>query len=100
MESDEFPKATFKGEIENIADIDFSKKGTYTANITGKLTIHGVTKEIKTTATFKVNGDEVLGESKIRVNPEDYGIEIPGVVREKIAKELEVSLKMNFKVKK
>jgi len=100
MESDDFPKATFKGKIENVADIDFSKKGTYTANITGMLTIHGVTKEIKTTATFTVNGDEVLGESKIMVNPEDYGIEIPGVVREKIAKELEVSLKMNFKEKR
>lgn len=99
MESDDFPKATFKGEIENVGEIDFSKKGTYTTNISGSLTIHGVTKEITTKATFKVDGDEVFGESKIMVNPEDYGIEIPGVVREKIAKELEVSLKMNFKLK-
>jgi len=100
MESDEFPKATFKGKIENIGEIDFSKKGTYTTNITGSLTIHGVTKEITTEATFQVSGEEVLGESKIMVNPEDYGIEIPGVVREKIAKELEITLEMNFKEKK
>lgn len=100
MESDEFPKATFKGVIENVGEIGFSKNGTYSPSITGKLTIHGVTKEIKTTATFTVKGDVIGGESKIKVNPEDYGIEIPGIMREKIAKELEVSMKMDFKEKK
>lgn len=100
VESDKFPKSTFKGMIENVKDIDFSKDGTYTANIKGKLTIHGVTKEITTQATFTVKGGAVVGEAKIKVNPEDYDIEIPGVVREKIAKELEVTMKMDFKEKK
>lgn len=100
VESDKFPKSTFKGMIENVKDIDFTKDGTYTANIKGKLTIHGVTKEISTQATFTVKGGTILGEAKIKVNPEDYEIEIPGVVREKIAKELEVTISMDFKEKK
>jgi len=100
VESDKFPKATFKGAIDGASEIDFSKNGTHTASVKGKLTIHGVTQEITTTVTFTIKGDVVTGETKIKVNPEDYGIEIPGVVREKIAKELEITIVMNFKEKK
>ncbi len=100
VESDQFPKATFKGVIEGVNEIDFTKDGEYTVTINGKLTIHGVTQEISTQATFTMKDGVVKGESKIKVNPENYEIEIPGVVREKIAKELEVTIVMNFKEKK
>jgi polyisoprenoid-binding protein YceI len=100
VESAKFPKSTFKGVIVDASNLDFSKNGTFTAKITGKLTIHGVTNEVTTSATFTVKNGVITGEAKINVNPEDYGIEIPGVVREKIAKELEVSMKMDFKEKK
>ena len=99
VESDMFPKATFKGTIDKVLEIDFAKNGTYSATIEGKLTFHGVTQEITTIATFTVDGAAVTGEAKIKINPEDYKIEIPGVVREKISKELEVSMVMNFKEK-
>ena len=100
VESDVFPKATFKGVIDGVSEIDFAKDGTHSANISGKLTFHGVSQEISTTATFTIKGDVVNGETKMNINPEDYKIEIPGVVREKIAKELEVNISMNFKEKK
>lgn len=100
VESDQFPKSTFKGKIINISDIDFSKNGEYKAEIEGSLTIHGTTKQIKATSIFTVKDGKVIGKSVIKVNPEDYKIEIPGVVREKIAKELEVTLVMNFEEKK
>ncbi|MGB0390954.1 MAG: YceI family protein [Salibacteraceae bacterium] len=100
VESDEFPKSTFKGKIVDMASINLKKDGEYSSKVTGNLTIHGVTKEISTMATFKVKGEKVIGMAKIPVNPEDYKIEIPGVVREKIAKELEVSITMNFVEKK
>ena len=100
VESDQFPKATVKGAIENASEINFAKNGTHSATIKGKLTIHGVSQEISTEATFAIKGDVITGEAKIKVNPEDYKIEIPSVVREKIAKELEVNISMNFKEKK
>jgi len=59
-----------------------------------------VTNDVVTTATFTVKNGVVTGEAKINVNPEDYKIEIPGVVREKIAKELTVSMNLDFKEKK
>ncbi len=100
VESDQFPNATFSGKIENITSIDFQTNGTYQSSVIGKLTIHGVTKEIQAQATFAVNGQKIEGVSEIMVNPEDYKIEIPSIVREKIAQELKVSMKMNFTEKK
>lgn len=100
VESDEFPKSTFKGHIVEVSKIDLKKEGNYLSEIKGKLTIHGVTKEINTQAQFTVKGEQVIGEAKINVNPEDYGIEIPGVVREKIAKELSIDVLMKFEEKK
>lgn len=100
VESDEFPKSTFKGTIKDVESINFKKDGEYNSEVVGKLTIHGVTKEVSTMATFTVKDGKVMGIAKIQVNPEDYKIEIPGVVREKIAKELEVTMKMDFVEKK
>jgi len=42
MESDKIPKATFKGSITNKAAINFAKDGEYKAEVSGKMTIHGV----------------------------------------------------------
>lgn len=100
MESTKFPKSTFSGKIQNIGEIDFSKDGVYPVVIVGKLTMHGVTKEVTVKGTFTIKNGEVLGEAKMMINPEDYKVTIPDLVREKIAKELEVTVKMNFKEKK
>src|SRR5689334_2764556 len=52
VESDKFPKAVFKGTIADASSIDKSKDGTYPVKISGKLTLHGVTKDIETTGSF------------------------------------------------
>ena len=96
MESDEFPRSSFDGMIEDIAKINFGKDGTYTSNVKGKLTIKDVTKEVSTTATFTVKGENVNGKAKFNVNPEDYNIDIPDVVRDKIAKELEITVDIDY----
>jgi len=56
VESDKYPKAEFKGTISNNSTINYSKDGNYPAKVKGKLTIHGVTKDVETTGTFKING--------------------------------------------
>lgn len=96
MESSTFPKATFKGQITNLGSIDFSKDGTYEANIKGDMTIHGVTQAIETTGQFVVNGEQLSGTSNFVVLVADYGIEIPAVVKENIAKEVEIKVNCNY----
>ncbi|HTD41884.1 MAG TPA: YceI family protein, partial [Mucilaginibacter sp.] len=49
MESDKFPKATFKGKIQEHPDL--SKDGSYPVTVTGDLQVHGVTQ----TRTIKGN---------------------------------------------
>ncbi len=91
VESEKFPKSTFKGKIVNLSDVNFSKPGVYKVTVTGDLTIHGVTKSISEPAEIEITGSGVNARSKFVVTPEEYNIEIPSVVREKIAKEITVS---------
>lgn len=96
MESSKFPKATFKGGITNLNDIDFSTDGAYEANIKGDMTIHGITNEIETTGQFKISDGKIVGTSSIIILVADYDIEIPAVVRENIAKEVRIEIVCNY----
>lgn len=99
MESSKYPKSTYVGKITNLSDVDFTKDGKYNVETEGKLTMHGVTQNVSIPATITVKGDEVTAHTKFMVKPEDYKIKIPGVVREKIAKEIEVTVNSIHKKK-
>ena len=92
MESDKFPKADFKGKVANLANVNFGKPGTYDVKVEGKLTIHGVSRQVTLPGTITVQGSGITAASKFRVRPGDYGIKIPGVVASKIAQEIEVTV--------
>lgn len=92
MESDKFPKAEFKGKIANPGSVDFTKDGSYTVKVQGKMTIHGVTKEVSLPGTIVVKGGSVTANSKFNVRTADYGIKIPSVVAGKIAETIEVTV--------
>jgi hypothetical protein len=96
MESEKFPKSTFKGKITNITAVNFSKNGTYEVTVEGDLTIHDVTNKISTKGTIEVITGGINASSKFNIVPEDYKISIPGVVREKINKDLEVTVTMKY----
>jgi hypothetical protein len=96
MESDKFPKSSFKGKITNLSSVDFSKNGTYSVIVEGDLTIHNVTNKISTKGTIEVITGGINANSKFNIVPEDYKIVIPGVVRDKIDKNLEVTVSMKY----
>jgi hypothetical protein len=96
MESDKFPKSTFKGKITNLATVDFSKPGKYDVTVEGDLSIHDVTNKISVKGELEVTSGGINATSKFNIVPEDYKINIPGVVKEKIAKNLEVSVNMKY----
>jgi polyisoprenoid-binding protein YceI len=92
MESDKFPKADFKGKITNLNAVDFTKDGQYNVTAAGKMTMHGVTRDVSAPGTIAVKGGSIVAASKFKVRPSDYGIKIPGVVAGKIANEIEVTV--------
>ena len=96
MESDKIPKSMFKGKITNLASVDFTKNGTYEVTVEGDLAIHDVTNKISTKGTIEVVTGGINANSKFNIVPEDYKIAIPGVVREKINKNLEVTIAMKY----
>jgi len=92
MESDKYPKADFKGVILNKDEVNFAKDGTYNTRLKGKLTIHGVTKDVTLPGTVTVKGNSITANSKFNVKTADYGIKIHSMAAEKIAKEIEVTV--------
>ena len=98
VESEKFPKATFKGFITDNNKIDYSKKGVYEVMVKGDMTIHGVTRQVSAAGTVEVIKDGIIAKTSFKLNPEDYDISIPGVVRNKIANEMEISADMKYEV--
>jgi hypothetical protein len=96
MESTKFPKASFKGKITNPTTIVFSKNGTYTADVAGTLEMHGVTKPVKSKATFTVSGGKITASSTFKILVADYNIAIPALVKDKIAKEAEIKVSTDY----
>ncbi len=100
MESDKFPQSTFSGKITNIDKVNFSKDGSYPVEVKGTLEIHGVKKEIATKGSMKVSGETVTATSDFVVILEDYNIRIPGVVKDKLAKDARIKINCTYSLLK
>ena len=97
MDSDKFPKATFKGKITNVADVNFKADGTYSATVTGNLTMHGVTKPVTATASVVVSGKTVTTTSDFSIKVADYGINGPAIGAGKVSTDPKISVVAEFK---
>ncbi len=91
MESSKYPKAMFKGSIVE-GDVNFTKIGSYDVKVKGMLTIHGVTKEVTVPATITTSKAGLHTVATFNVLVADYGIKIPSLVKNKIAKEVVISI--------
>ena len=95
MESSKYANSTFKGKI---AGFDAKKlSATKIAyDVEGDLTIHGVTKKVKTKIYLTSNGGKVGATGNFLVHAQDYGIEIPSLVQEKFAEQIKVSFSFDL----
>src|ERR1700744_46382 len=90
VESDKYPKAAFSGTYSG--SVQPNKDGVYQVTIKGTLSLHNATKAIEVPATIEVKNGHLLGKAEFKVRPEDFNIEIPSVVRDKIDKEITVKV--------
>jgi len=97
MESDKYPKSTFKGKIKDISSVNFDKNGTYKVNVSGELNIHGVAKAVSAPGTITVSADSVHEKSEFTIALKDYNIEIPSVVENKISKTVQIHVDVAYK---
>lgn len=89
LNSDTYPKSTFKGKIENF-DINSVTTTAKEYTLKGKLELHGKTNDLTTTAKIRKtdNGLEII--ASFNVNASDYNIEIPSVVKKKVSNKVNV----------
>jgi polyisoprenoid-binding protein YceI len=96
LNSDKFPKATFKGKITNLSAVNFKADGTYSATVEGDLTMHGITKPVSTTASIIVKGKAVSTTSEFTIKLADYGIASPAI-GPKVLAEPKITVVADFK---
>lgn len=90
MESDKFPKATFKGNLQE--KVDLSKDGNYNVNVSGDMMIHGITKTITAAGTITVKDGIASAKATFKITLADYKISIPTIVKDNIAKTVDVTV--------
>ncbi|ANW94778.1 hypothetical protein AXE80_00035 [Wenyingzhuangia fucanilytica] len=95
IESDQYPKASFSGKIDNFINTDFSKEQTL--NLKGEFKIHGVslTKTIPI-SVLKLNNTYNI-KSNFNLQIKDFDIKIPSIMFYKIAEEVNVNLTAELK---
>ena len=90
VESDKYPKATFKGRITNLSEVNLAKDGTYNAVVSGKMSLHGVEKDVTANGAVTVSGGKIRINAGFSLLLADYNISIPSVVSGNIAKEAKI----------
>ena len=92
IESDKYPKADFKGQITNNSAVNYTVDGSYNATVKGKLTIHGVTKDVETPGTVVVKSGKVTVKAVFNILIADYNITVPNIHRDNISKSIKITV--------
>jgi hypothetical protein len=96
VESDKYPKASFKGKISGIEKVDLSKDAVHTLDVSGEITIHGETKPVQTKAELTVSKGALSGKSNFTLPVKDFKIEIPKIVVNNIAETVDVKVEFQY----
>jgi polyisoprenoid-binding protein YceI len=94
LESEKFPMSTFNGKV---VGFNASAAGSQNVRAVGKLTIHGVTRDVDIPGTIEFAAGKVLVHAKFIVKLEDYKITIPRLVWQNIAEHIEVTVDLTYK---
>lgn len=92
LESDDFPKAIIKGKLSGFKATALTQNFSKTYILDGTLKLHGVTQNISIPININRTGKSIQLNSDFVIKPQDYKIEIPKVVSNKIAEEVRVSV--------
>jgi len=94
MESDRYPKAIFKGQIQE--HIDITKEGTYPVSAAGELTVHGVTQKRTVRGSLTVKDGIITMSSEFMVKCADHHIDIPQILFYHIAESIKITLSATY----
>ena len=94
VESEKYPKAAFKGIINET--IDWSRDTVASVTATGTFDLHGVTREVTEKGTLKILGDKINLVVAFNITLADYKIRIPKLMTTNIAEVIRVNIECDF----
>jgi len=97
LQSHQFPFANFKGQVADWDASMMQKSGIQKIKFIGKLEIHGISKDVVEPGTMELSGGQIRMATDLMITVADYGIKIPTLVRDKIAKEAAVHVEVYLK---
>ncbi len=97
METEKYPKASFQGTLNNLSMTTHTDQSVVAS---GKLNIHGVTRDVSIPGTIRVETDGTIKlRSTFVVQLKDYKISIPKLLWENIAEQVEVTIDFTLQPK-
>ncbi|MED5363194.1 MAG: YceI family protein, partial [Bacteroidota bacterium] len=98
IESHKYPKTSFKGSILNF-DRNTLSNQPLTVQLTGELSMHGVTNTINIEGRITKTDGLINLESSFAVKTSDYAIEIPSLVRKQIDENVQIEVSLPLQPK-
>jgi hypothetical protein len=96
VESEKYPRSTFKGKILNHSDIDWSAEATVVVKVEGSLEMHGVTKPIKADGELDIGKGVIRARSEFVIALDDYKIKVPSIVADRVAPLIPIKVEMVY----
>ncbi len=94
LESEKYPKALFQGKLSGY---NSQSNAEQSVNAMGKLTIHGITREVQIPGTMQTIDNKLIARSKFLIHLKDYKIKIPKLLWQNIAEDVEVTVEFIYK---
>jgi methanogenic corrinoid protein MtbC1 len=95
LESDKYPKATFKGKFEVEKFVITATEGKpQIVNVTGTLTMHGITKTITTVATITSKNKVLSATATFTILLSDFNIKIPAINKNNVNNQVQISINL------
>jgi hypothetical protein len=89
METGKYPKCVFKGKINE--PVDYTKDGENKVTVSGKMELHGVTKDVTIDGILTKMGADLKLYSKFKIKVSDYNIKVPSMYVKNIAEVVDVT---------
>jgi len=97
LNSNEFPKFTFKGNIVEPSSVNFTKDGSYKTEVEGLLAVKGKEKKVKVPGTIVVKNGSLAVSANFSIALADYGITGAPIDGGKVAKQPKITVSADFK---
>ncbi len=92
METEEYPRATFKGKLQDWN----GEEGSFKSKAIGTLEVHGVTRDVTIEGDLEFDGTSIKVSTVFPIKLEDHSIKIPKALFYNIAEEVEVTAKFEY----